>query len=177
MKIQLNSRNQFTKKNKRIIKYWLFILFIGVVFTSCKQEKKSPTTAAPENKTKTENVESLQQRIPEKLLGNWFLEKFNEQSITNESAVKNPAIEISEEGQIIGNSGCNKFKGDYRIEEDRVKFTVKKETEIECQDNDLERKFLHVFSQDNLSFILEKEKLIIFNEENTLVFEKVMDKL
>lgn len=176
MKIQHN-KNRFAKKTKGILKYGLLILLIGILLTACKQEKKSSQTAPSENKTKTEIGKNLGPQIPAGLIGNWFLQKFSKQSLTNESAVKNPTIEISEEGKIIGNSGCNKFNGTYRIEEDQITLNVEKVTEIECQDNDLENRLLTVFSQNNLSFILEEEKLIIFNKENSLVFEKVMDKL
>lgn len=112
--------------------------------------------------------------VAPELEGNWILEKLNDGIVKNTSSYKTPTIEIEpSEGKLLGNSGCNKYWGVIEQPEgNEVDIFLLKKTNLPCPEADLEEEYLEALTGEVLKFEITNEKLMLFNDEATLVFEK-----
>ena len=112
--------------------------------------------------------------VEPELEGNWILEKINEKIVKNTSSYKTPTIEIEpSSGNVLGNGGCNKYWGGIeQLEENEVKIFLIGKTRLSCPEADLEEEYLEALTGAALIFNLTEDKLLLFNDEVTLIFEK-----
>ena len=74
------------------------------------------------------------------------------------------------EGTVFGSAGCNRYSGTYSLEEDRLTVNVLAVTAMMCDASmDTEDAFLAAL-QDELTFQIHYNRLILTSENNTLLF-------
>lgn len=112
--------------------------------------------------------------VEPELEGNWILEKLNERIIKNTSSYKTPTIEIEpSSGRLLGNSGCNKYWGGIKqLGGNQVDVFLIEKTKLSCPEADLEVEYLEALTAAILNYKISEEKLLLFNDEVTLIFEK-----
>lgn len=114
-------------------------------------------------------------KVPAELAGTWVLNKINETTVKNDSSYKNPTMEIdASEGKIGGNGGCNQYAGSIKsLGGNEISISKVMSTEMACPGTNMEMQYFKALTDDALTYKLDDAKLILYNNENTLVFEKV----
>lgn len=121
----------------------LFILLISTLLFSCSSKE-------------TEKTDVI------RLHDIWALESIDGERIElNESLLNLPVIEIYvEEERIYGNTGCNSFNGNVKIEGSKISFSEIIATEIACPGEHEQRFFSAIERTDN--YKIEKLRLFLF---------------
>jgi heat shock protein HslJ len=91
-------------------RYLLLLLLAGLVLSACTSQEKS-------------------------LTGIWTLTAYGPEGSTNPAVTDNPAtITFNDDGTVSGNSGCNSFGGEYKVEGGQVTFNQLASTLMACSD-------------------------------------------
>lgn len=159
---------------------WIFSFFL--LLLSCKENKNN---AAQDNTSEevTESSENMERSKTSEtgaltvLDGTWMLETFNKETIETTDAYKIPTLEIkADEGKIIGNAGCNEYKGEIAVRnESEIDIKAEKISNLECPESSLEEEFLNAIKANDLVYKMQdKDQLIFFTDKVTMMFKRSM---
>ena len=91
-------------------RYLLLLLLAGLMLAACTSQENS-------------------------LKGSWSFTAYGPESSTNPAVTDNQAtITFNDDGTLSGNSGCNSFGGEYKVEEGQVTFNQLVSTLMACSD-------------------------------------------
>jgi heat shock protein HslJ len=102
----------------------------------------------------------------------WRLYVLNGETIPEMTVV---TLTLSPEGEelggtVFGSAGCNRYSGNYTREADRVNINILALTAMECESGmDIEASFLAAL-QEELTFQIQFNRLILTSENNALLF-------
>lgn len=164
---------------------WIFsFLFL---LLACKENKKNAENKTTQDSTSEEVTESSENAEKSKasetgaltvLDGIWMLETFNKETIETTDAYKIPTLEIkAAEGKIIGNAGCNEYKGEIAVRnESEIDIKAEKVSKLECPETSLEEEFLSAIKTNGLRYKMQdkEDQLIFFTDEVTMMFKRSM---
>lgn len=75
--------------------------------------------------------------------------------------------------EVTGNSGCNKYRGSIRfVEGKQISIDIVETTKAPCPRSNLEGKYLKAIMGENLTYEINGNKMILYNDNTTLLFEK-----
>lgn len=103
----------------------------------------------------------------------WALEEIDGMAVTqNDFGREIPVLEFHKvDGKVMGNSGCNRLSGTYKIEGNKISFGPMISTKIACPGNG-EKRFLDALNTAN-TFRIENLKLYLLNgDTEALQFRK-----
>jgi heat shock protein HslJ len=162
------------------MKYTKLLLTLVLMLTACApvqlETPSSPTpTSAPTSPT-SEEVDSLADT-------QWLLTSFGTPGAETEAMEAAPiTLEFSEDGQIMGNGGCNSYTGTYQVEGAVLQVGEVVSTLMACVDEDAMEQEISYFDALQLatSYELADESLTIFytspeTGEGQLNFARVQD--
>ncbi len=153
----------------KLEKMWFLSVFI--LLLACNESKKA-SNEKPLDKSNSKEAEST--RVAPELEGIYILQKFNKETIKNTTSYKSPTIEIElSEGKVRGNGGCNKYSGNIGfLEEKQIKIDQVSTTEVACPQSDLEGRYLQAITGGILTYKMNGNEVIFYNDKTTMVFEK-----
>lgn len=105
----------------------------------------------------------------------WKLISINDKKVTGDDFFgKEPhMIFKSEFGRVNGNDGCNGFGGLYELEGNSIVFDKMFSTMMACPDSFVFREFMNIINNENLTYEVKGEKLVIKSDKDALHFEVV----
>jgi heat shock protein HslJ len=104
----------------------------------------------------------------------WALEEIEGKAVTvSDFGREIPVLEFHQvDGKVMGNSGCNRLSGTYKVEGNKITFGPMISTKMACP-GDGEQRFLTALNSVN-GFRIENLKLYLLNgEAEALQFKKV----
>lgn len=132
--------------------------------------------ARPENATQDYTYEGCGMYIGDYRLNDiWALKEFNGTKISPKDYSRGaPLIELNLQTQkMIGYGGCNEIGGSIKIIDKTINFKSIRRTMMACPEIDFETKFTRALSGKTLNYKLQGLFLLLDDEENRLVFQKV----
>ena len=109
------------------------------------------------------------------LIGSWNLTSFGPAaSPTPAVADSGASLTFNQDGTITGNSGCNGFGGNYKIDDDKVTFSEVVSTLMACDEAHMQQEgVVHQVLTDTATYKLEGNTLTLNNNDVVLVFTKL----
>ncbi len=105
------------------------------------------------------------------LVGSWKLTSYGpSNSPTPAVSDVEAGITLNEDGTVTGNSGCNGFGGNYKVEGDQITFDQIVSTLMACDDPRMAQEdVVHQVLTDTASFKIEGNTLTLTNNDMLLV--------
>ena len=128
-------------------KVLLLLLLASLLFSACSAEDKS-------------------------LVGTWNLTSFGPQGSPTQAVSGNQAyITFSEDGTVSGNSGCNGFGGEYKVEGDQITFSALVSTLMACDEPLMAQEgAMYKVLADTSAYNIEGGTLTISKDGTVLIF-------
>jgi heat shock protein HslJ len=157
----------------------LWVLSFLILLLACNDKKRnSEEEATPASTVEKEGSNSESEKITGAtavLDGTWMLTTFNKETIETTDAYKIPTLKIAaDEGEVIGNAGCNEYSGTIEVKGDKkVNIQAERVSELDCPESSLEDDFLKAINAEGLAYKIQDETQLIFYTDNiTMMFEK-----
>jgi putative lipoprotein len=135
-------------------KYLLTLLVISLAISACTAGNGLPSAS---------------------LLGSWKLTAYGSAASPTPAVPNTEAgITFNQDGTVTGNSGCNGFGGNYKIDGDKVTFDQITSTLMACDTPRMEQESaVHQVLTDTATFKIEGGTLTLTNNNMVLVFTTV----
>ena len=82
----------------------------------------------------------------ENTTGSWQLKSLGSEDLSKLFTTKIPTIEFSQDGKVFGNSGCNTYRGTFKIEDGKIVFSPLAGTRMACPSLEGEGKFTKILT-------------------------------
>jgi heat shock protein HslJ len=133
-------------------KYLLTILIFTLAITACSARNESAS-----------------------LVGPWKLTSYGP-AASPQPAVSNAeaGLTFNQDGTVSGNSGCNGFGGNYKVEDDKITFDQITSTLMACDEARMaQENAVHQVLTDTATYKIEGSNLSLTNNDMVLVLTKV----
>ena len=141
----------------------LWVLSFLILLLACNDKKRnSEEEATPASTVEKEGSNPESKKITGAtavLDGTWMLTTFNKETIETTDAYKIPTLKIAaDEGEVIGNAGCNEYSGTIEVKGDKqVNIQAERVSELDCPESSLEDDFLKAINAEGLAFKMQDE--------------------
>jgi len=141
----------------------LWVLSFLILLLACNDKKRnSEEEATPASTVEKEGSNPESKKITGAtavLDGTWMLTTFNKETIETTDAYKIPTLKIAaDEGEVIGNAGCNEYSGTIEVKENKqVNSQAERVSELDCPESSLEDDFLKAINAEGLAFKMQDE--------------------
>lgn len=150
----------FSKKSEQLNYSIINIFLIAMAAVACKPSQTTNITTPADPATALNDI--------------WALEEIDGVAVAvNDFGREIPVLEFHKvDGQVMGNSGCNRLSGSYKIEGAKISFGPMISTKMACPGNG-EQRFLNALNTVD-AFRIENLKLYLLKgDSEVLQFRKV----
>jgi heat shock protein HslJ len=144
----------------RVFIFRVALIIIMPLFVACKVNQSTNPVASTDQSIQLNDI--------------WALEEINGEAVTQGDFGREiPVLEFHKaDGKVMGNSGCNRLSGSYKIEGNKITFGPMISTKMACPGNG-EQRFMTALNAVN-TFRIENLKLYLLNgDAEALQFRKV----
>ena len=109
--------------------------------------------------------------MPDSLQGHWQAQRLEGYPVnTADYRLRQPTMELlPAEGRVMGNSGCNLYRGTISVENRQIRFSQLIAGTHPCSTRQLERAFLNVLNGRELNYRLQGQELRLYNGDREVV--------
>lgn len=131
--------------------------------------KQDKTVVLQFEKGEAQTQAPVQTVTAENLTGKWNLTAMGTEDLSALFTEKKPTMEISADGKVVGNAGCNNYRSSYTLEGDMVTFGPAMSTKMACPSLKGEQQFTSALGSP-MQVAMDGNKLI-FSKDGNMVFE------